>query len=64
MVNDIRFWMILSELNSLTTILSVKCPEYEQRVSLLKEELTEIINEGLEQSKKLNNVDNWYVRNN
>jgi chorismate-pyruvate lyase len=64
MINDIRFWMILSELNSLTTILSVKCPEYEQRVSLLKEELTEIINEGLEQSKKLNNVDNWYVRNN
>jgi hypothetical protein len=64
MVNDIRFWMILSELNSLTTILSVKCPEYEQRVSLLKEELTEIINEGLEQSKKLNNVDIWYVRNN
>jgi hypothetical protein len=64
MVNDIRFWMILSELNSLTTILSVKCPEYEQRVGLLKEELTEIINEGLEQSKKLNNVDNWYVRNN
>jgi chorismate-pyruvate lyase len=64
MVNDIRFWMLLSELNSLTTILSVKCPEYEQRVSLLKEELTEIINEGLEQSKKLNNVDNWYVRNN
>ena len=64
MVNDIRFWMILSELNSLTTIFSVKCPEYEQRVSLLKEELTEIINEGLEQSKKLNNVDNWYVRNN
>ena len=64
MINDIRFWMLLSELNSLTTILSVKCPEYEQRVSLLKEELTEIINEGLEQSKKLNNVDNWYVRNN
>ena len=64
MINDIRFWMILRELNSLTTILSVKCPEYEQRVSLLKEELTEIINEGLEQSKKLNNVDNWYVRNN
>lgn len=63
-MTDIRFWMILSELNSLTTILSVKCPEYEQRVSLLKNELTEIINEGLKESKKLKNVDNWYVRNN
>jgi hypothetical protein len=61
---DIRFWMLLSELNSLTTILSVKCPEYEQRITLLKSELTDIINEGLEQSKKLNNIDNWYVRNN
>lgn len=64
MVMDIRFWMLLSELNSLTTILSVKCPEYEQRITLLKSELTDIINEGLEQSKKLNNIDNWYVRNN
>jgi len=51
MEKDIKFWMLISELNSLTTILSIKCPEYQERVSKLKGELTEIISQGLEESK-------------
>lgn len=63
---DIKFWILLSELNSLTTILSVKCPEYQERVTALKNELTEYINRGLDQSKKVkeNQIDSWYARNN
>jgi hypothetical protein len=66
MEKDIRFWMLLSELNSLTTVLSIKCPEYQERVSKLKGELTEMILKGLEESKKFKEtqIDNWYVRNN
>jgi len=66
MEKDIRFWMLISELNNLTTILSVKCPEYQERVSKLKAELTDMIIKGLEESKKLKEtqIDNWYVRNN
>jgi hypothetical protein len=66
MEKDIKFWMLISELNSLTTILSIKCPEYQERVSKLKGELTEIISQGLEESKKIKQtqIDSWYVRNN
>lgn len=63
---DIKFWLLLSELNSLTTLLSVKCPEYQERVSALKRELTEYITNGLEEAKKVkeNQIDSWYARNN
>ena len=40
---SVRFWALLSELNNLTVILSLKCPEYADRVNKLKEELTDII---------------------
>lgn len=58
--------MLLSELNNLTTLLAVKCPEYQERVLRLKSELTSMIVEGLEESKKLKEtqIDSWYVRNN
>jgi hypothetical protein len=66
MEKNIRFWMLISELNNLTTILAIKCPEYQERVNNLKSELTDMILKGLEESKKLKEtqIDSWYVRNN
>lgn len=63
---SIKFWLLLSELNSLTTIMSIELPEYQERISRVKSELTEIIEENLELSKKVRKieVDSWYERNN
>ena len=57
-----RLCAILSEMNSLTTILALRCPEYRERVSAAKKELTSLI----EYQNKLKNIetDSWYVRNN
>lgn len=64
--HSIKFWLLLSELNSLTTIMSIELPEYQERISRVKSELTEIIEENLELSKKVRKieVDSWYERNN
>jgi hypothetical protein len=57
-----RLCAILSELNSLTTIMALKCPEYQERISKAKKELTSLINY---QNKLINiETDSWYVRNN
>ena len=63
---SIRFWLLLSELNSLTTIMSIELPEYQERISKIKSELTTLIEQNLELSKKVRKieVDSWYERNN
>jgi hypothetical protein len=61
---NIRFWALLSELNNLTTILSIKCPEYSDRVGALKEELTDMIDKEVEQTKKMIKIERSSYRNN
>lgn len=62
----IKFWMALSEINTILTIISLEHPEYADRISNVKRELTEHINEGLRLAKELKKVeiDSWYSRNN
>jgi hypothetical protein len=57
-----RLCAILSELNSLTTILAIRCPEYQDRISTVKKELISL----LDYQNKLKTIetDSWYVRNN
>lgn len=66
MNNDIKFWRLLSELNSYLLLISIESPEYEQKISEIKRELTKYIEEGLENSKKMAKLcqDSWYERNN
>lgn len=66
MSNNVEFWTALSELNELTTILSIKCPEYSERVTVLKKKLTNCIKEELELQKELTKLEKkfWTVRNN
>lgn len=66
MNNKIEFWEALQELNELTTILSIECPKYEERISKLKRSLTKCIKEELESERKLANLERkfWTVRNN
>ena len=64
--NNIRFWLLLSEINTILTVVSIEHPEYEERISKVKRELTTHITEGLELSKKIKKVEveDWYRRNN
>lgn len=64
--NNIRFWLLLSEINTILTVVSIEHPEYEERISKVKKELTTHITEGLELSKKIKKVEveDWYRRNN
>jgi len=66
MTNNIAFWMLLSELNSYLTVISLNSPEYEERLTDIKIELRKHIEENLEMSKKLTKLENkfWTVRNN
>jgi len=60
----LEFWRNLRELNELTTILAIECPEYEERVSILKSSLTKEIKKGLEMSKELAKFENkFWTRN-
>lgn len=65
-IDKIKFWLTLSELNSMLTVISLEQPQYQERISKLKRELTEYITEGLEYSKELKKteIDSWYQRNN
>jgi hypothetical protein len=66
MTNNIAFWMLLSELNSYLTVISLNSPEYESRLTDIKIQLRKHIEENLEMSKKLTKLENkfWTVRNN
>jgi hypothetical protein len=66
MTNNIAFWMLLSELNSYLTVISLNSPEYEGRLTEIKIQLRKHIEENLEMSKKLTKLENkfWTVRNN
>jgi hypothetical protein len=66
MTNNIAFWMLLSELNSYLTVISLNSPEYEERLTDIKIQLRKHIEENLEMSKKLTKLENkfWTVRNN
>lgn len=64
--NNIRFWLTLSEINTILTVVSIENPEYEERISKVKSALTSYITEGLETAKELKKVeiDSWYERSN
>lgn len=64
--NKIEFWLALSEINTILTVISIEQPQYRERISRVKKELTEYIEEGLELAKQLKKVevDSWYERNN
>ena len=66
MANSLGFWMLLSELNSYLTVISLQSPEYEERLSLLKKELRKHIEENLEVSKKISKLEKkfWMVSRN
>jgi hypothetical protein len=66
MTNNIAFWMLLSELNSYLTVISLNSPEYEERLTDIKIQLRKHIEENLEMSKKLTKLEKkfWTVRNN
>lgn len=66
MVDSIKFWLTLSEVNTVLTVISLEQPQYQERISKLKRELTEYIEEGLELAKQVKKVevDSWYKRNN
>ena len=57
---EIEFWANLRELNELTTILAIECPEYAERVSILKTKLTKEIKDNLERSKEIAKFENKY----
>ena len=57
---EIEFWTNLRELNELTTILAIECPEYAERVSILKTKLTKEIKDNLERSKEIAKFENKY----
>lgn len=61
--NDLRFWRLLSELNTYLLVISIESPQYEKRISEIKLNLSKYIEEGLESSKLLIKFDNQ-VRNN
>lgn len=61
--NDIKFWRLLSELNTYLLVISIESPQYEKRISEIKRTLSKYIEEGLESSKLLIKFDNQ-VRNN
>lgn len=61
--NDLRFWRLLSELNTYLLVISIESPQYEKRISEIKGNLSKYIEEGLESSKLLIKFDNQ-VRNN
>tara|TARA_R110000822_G_scaffold298280_1_gene420984 strand:- start:263 stop:460 length:198 start_codon:yes stop_codon:yes gene_type:complete len=58
--NEIEFWANLRELNALTTILAIECPEYADRVNHLKSNLTKEIKDNLERSKEIAKFENKY----
>ena len=64
--NNIRFWLTLSEINTILTVVSIEHPEYQERISKVKSELTSYIVQGLETAKQLKKVEveDWYQRNN
>ena len=64
--NNIRFWLTLSEINTILTVVSIEHPEYKERISKVKSVLTSYITEGLETAKELKKVeiDSWYERSN
>lgn len=64
--NDINFWRLLSELNNYLLIISIESPQYQERISEIKRELSKYIEKGLEESKKMSKLhqDSWYERNN
>lgn len=64
--NKIGFWLTLSEINTILTVVSIEHPEYEERISKVKSALTAYITEGLETAKELKKVeiDSWYERSN
>ena len=64
--NSVEFWEALQELNELTTILSLECPKYSERVTSLKGKLTRCIQEELVLQKELTKFEKkfWTVRNN
>lgn len=64
--NKIGFWLTLSEINTILTVVSIEHPEYEERISKVKSVLTSYITEGLETAKELKKVeiDSWYERSN
>ena len=66
MTNNIAFWMLLSELNSYLTVISLNSPEYEERLTEIKIQLRKHIEENLEMSKKLSKLEKkfWTVRSN
>lgn len=57
---EIEFWANLRELNELTTILAIECPEYADRVNNLKTKLTKEIKDNLERSKEIAKFENKY----
>jgi hypothetical protein len=62
--NEIEFWSNLRELNELTTILAIECPEYAERVNSLKANLTKEIKKNLEMSKEIAKFENkFWTRN-
>lgn len=62
--NEIEFWSNLRELNELTTILAIECPEYAERVNKLKANLTKEIKKNLEMSKEITKFENkFWTRN-
>lgn len=63
-MESIEFWMLLSEMNELTLILSKQCPEYSERVTANKKKLSKYIKEGLEREKKLIKLETYDERNN
>lgn len=64
--NKIGFWLTLSEINTILTVISIERPEYAERIAKAKSALTSYINEGLETAKELKKVeiDSWYERSN
>lgn len=64
--NNIRFWLTLSEINTILTVVSIEHPEYGERISKVKSVLTSYIVKGLETAKELKKVeiDSWYERSN
>jgi hypothetical protein len=65
-MNDIRFWATMSELNTYLTIISIESPQYEERISRFKKDLTKYIEQNLELSKEVAKIEKkfWMSRNN
>jgi hypothetical protein len=65
-MNDIRFWATMSELNTYLTIISIESPQYEERISRFKKDLTKYIEQNLELSKEVAKLERkfWTSRSN